>query len=969
MKKLFFLFFLLISTAFTQQEKVTPLLQTKILHSKENEQLLVWVFFSDKGNATEQYFAHPSVVVSEKSLHRRSKVLPPNALIDITDIPVNNSYISALQQFGFALKQKSKWFNGISGYVSKMQIQQIASLPFVKQIDIVYQLHKPKEIIPAAQEIILPQEKQTHALDYGASFTQVNQINVPPVHDLGIHGEGVLVCLMDAGFNNLPHESFAQMNIIAKYDFVNHDSGVGDSTDMGEGSHGTQTLSTIGGYKPGQLIGPAFGATYILAKTENTDSETPIEEDNWIAASEWADSIGVDVTSTSLGYITFDSPFTSYTWQNMDGNTCRITIGADMAVLKGITVLNSAGNEGDNSSHNTLGAPADGDSVIAIGAVNSDGSRSSFSSVGPSVDGRIKPDVMAMGSSVRVASPTSTTGYTSSSGTSFSCPLSAGVAALVLSANPTLSPMQVRDAMRNTASRHNSPDNKFGYGILNALDAINFFRVQISHSPLRDTENPARAHKVTAQLTSHLALDSTKLFVFYSVNSTTQFDSILFTYAGEDLYQVNIPVSSNNVTVRYYIKAANSVGVFSYMPLDALTGEYFQFYVGADIVQPVITHTRLGAQSLLAWPPKISAKVTDNLSVKYVYASYLINGIPKMDFQLAKVATTDKYEAYFPIPDSTVMLGDVISYRIGASDSALISNIGIVPSDSTYYTFEIVSLVNYAANFDETNGNISATNDWEWGIPSTPSPLPNSPPKLWGTVLDGEYNDGPLLSIMETPELQVFGTSPTFSFSHWYEIEDRWDGGNVKMSVNGGTFAIITPVGGYDTTIRSTANNPLVNERVFTNISNGWEQVTFNLEGLVNSGDLIKFQFQFGVDGSITKPGWYIDDIESNGLGWIPNSVADNNNSPADFSLEQNYPNPFNPLTTIHYTLSTAALVSLKVYDILGREVATLINNEPMQPGKHEVQFDASKLSGGVYFYRLNVDGKFSAIKKLVLLK
>ena len=155
---------------------------------------------------------------------------------------------------------------------------------------------------------------------------------------MGYTGQGVTVCVMDAGFNRLSHEVFSAMNIIAAYDFVNNDPDVGDSTDLGNGSHGTQTLSAIGGFKEGKLIGPAFGANFILAKTENTDSETPIEEDNWIAALEWADSIGVDVTSTSLGYLDYDPPFVGYTWENMDGNTARITIAADLAVKKGIVV-------------------------------------------------------------------------------------------------------------------------------------------------------------------------------------------------------------------------------------------------------------------------------------------------------------------------------------------------------------------------------------------------------------------------------------------------------------------------------------------------------------------------------------------------------------------------------------------------------------------------------------------------------
>jgi subtilisin family serine protease len=268
------------------------------------------------------------------------------------------------------------------------------------------------------------------------------------------------------------------MNIIAAYDFVNHDPNVGNQGDMGEGSHGTATLSIIGGFKEGQLIGPAYGANFILAKTENTDSETPVEEDNWIAGVEWADSIGVDVTSTSLSYLDYDSPFTSYTWQDMDGNTALITIAADLAAGKGIVVVNAASNNGLNTSHNTLGAPADGDSVFTIGAVTSSGTRSSFSSVGPTFDGRIKPDLMAMGSNVYHAGSTGNS-YFSGSGTSFSCPLAAGVCALILQKNPSLTPMQVLQLLRSTATQSNNPDNLYGWGIINALSAINSIIVPV----------------------------------------------------------------------------------------------------------------------------------------------------------------------------------------------------------------------------------------------------------------------------------------------------------------------------------------------------------------------------------------------------------------------------------------------------------------------------------------------------------
>ncbi len=957
------------ATVFSQQEKRTPELKLKMNSTSENEQVLVWVFFTDKGNTAQQYFTNPLTIVSEKSLQRRAKVLPKNSLLNLADLPVNEYYVNEVLKLGLHLNQKSKWFNGISGYVQKHSLAQIEQLSFVKQLDIVYAFKKKMDEIEkqAVTPISTAIQKGTHSYNYGASFTQLNQINVPAVHDLGITGQGIWICMMDAGWSNLPHESFSQMTIHAKWDFVNHDGGVGDSTDMGEGSHGTETLSTIGGFKEGQLIGPAFGATFILAKTENTDSETPVEEDNWIAASEWADSIGVDVTSTSLGYLTFDSPYPSYTWQSMDGNTCRITIGADMAAARGIVVVNSAGNDGDNADHNTLGAPADGDSVISIGALNSDGSKASFSSVGPTVDGRYKPDVMAMGSGNIVASPTSVNSYTSSSGTSFSCPLSAGVAALILSANPTLTPIQVRDAMRNTASNSTSPNNSIGWGTLNALEAVNYFRVQISHSPLHDTEDPSRTNIISVNLTSHLDLDESQLFVFYSANSTTQFDSIPLTYSSGDRYEAMIPQMQNNTTVRYFVRAANSGSVFSYLPNNAPV-EYFQFYIGTDVIPPIIIHSHLGNQSIFTWPPKISAKVTDNIAVRNVHVQYKHNGIDQNNFNLHRINGTDLFEARIPMTGVVVQLGDIFAYKIVALDSASVSNTTTLPNNGEF-SFSVVNFVNYTSDFDSSNGNLTPSNDWQWGIPTSPSPIPNSAPNVWGTILNGDYTNGPLLSTLETPQLKVLDDNPTFSFYHWYNIEPRYDGGNVKFSVNGGPLTLISPVQQYDTILSSSFQNPLGGEKAFSGNSNGWKLATFNLSGYVNSGDNVVFSFQFGTDISITNVGWYIDDISTNGLGWIPMGVNEQTESNHfSFSLDQNYPNPFNPITIIRYTLQEKSTVTLKVFDMLGKEVSTIINNEEITPGKHQVQFDASNLSSGTYIYSLHC-GNYTSTKKFVVLK
>lgn len=458
-------------------QKISVNLDEKLKNVSAGQEVLVWAFFTDKGTANGGLMKPAASLVSEKSLARRSKNIHGAALVDETDMPVNSSYIDRLTAMGFKVKQVSKWLNGVSGYVSKAQLAKIATLGFVSSIDVVNSFKSEKRV--GTEEVIetlakVQQPQGVNAYDYGKSYSQNTIMNVPAVHNLGYTGQGVVVGIFDAGFTSLTHEVFSSLKIIAQYDFVNNRTYVGDGNGgRGSGTHGTETLSTLAGYKPGKLIGPAFGAKYVLAKTEDTESETPIEEDNWIRAIEWADSIGIDVATTSLGYIDYDAPYTSYTWQSMDGKTCRITKAADLAYQKGIVVLNSAGNEGYDATHNTLGAPSDGFNVIAVGAVDSLGKRASFSSVGNTVDGRIKPDIMAMGELVTVANPYNSTGYMLSSGTSFSCPLAAGVAALILSARPGATAANVRDALRTTASKSDSPDREFGWGIINALAAIN----------------------------------------------------------------------------------------------------------------------------------------------------------------------------------------------------------------------------------------------------------------------------------------------------------------------------------------------------------------------------------------------------------------------------------------------------------------------------------------------------------------
>ncbi|RPI16468.1 MAG: T9SS C-terminal target domain-containing protein [Ignavibacteriae bacterium] len=444
---------------------------TNMLDNSPNNHFVVYVFLSDKGPDAFNLLSKPLELVTQRSIDRRLKVKSPNDVVDMTDLPVYNEYLKEIASSSLKVRHQIKWFNALSVEVNRDQLEEISSKSFVSQIELVETKMVKKEDLVVDNSIENNSNDNddllVDTLNYGtgSALTQITQINVNLVHNQGIFGQGVMIASFDAGFSNLTHEAFttAPMNIKTKWDFHTN------SPNLTGHSHGTATLSLVGGYKPGQMIGPAFKSTFILARTEVDPGEVPLEMDHWVAAAQWADSLGADVITSSLGYLEFDPPYPTYTWNDMNGNTLIITKAADLAVNKGIVVSNSAGNNGSSSTHNTLGAPADGDSVITVGAVTSTGTRASFSSVGPTTDNppRIKPDVMAMGSNNRVAGTSGNT-YYNGDGTSFSCPLNSGVCALILSANKSLTPLQVRGILRKFASNNASPNNTMGWGIINA---------------------------------------------------------------------------------------------------------------------------------------------------------------------------------------------------------------------------------------------------------------------------------------------------------------------------------------------------------------------------------------------------------------------------------------------------------------------------------------------------------------------
>jgi serine protease AprX len=463
-------------------DRTTGRLENALRSAREDEQVAVWVFFIDKGETGRPV----PELVSPVALLRRARVLPANRLVDEADLPVSTEYIRALAPLVTRIRQTSKWLNAVSVEATRAGVARLESLPFVREIDIVQKYRRAggTEIVQSTPPLPSPRiPSGTGALDYGPSLDQVLPENIPAVHATGNSAQGIIIGLFDNGVRLQTHQAFDSLRgrIIAQRDFVDHKTSViPNNPNSVFGGHGVNTLSTLAGYRPGQIIGPAYGASFILARTENDSSETPFEEDNWAAAIEWAESLGVQVTSTSLGYLTFDSPYTSLTWQDMNGRTSVISRAATMAARRGVIVVNSAGNEylPVPPAQNSLIAPADADSILTAGAVSPGGGRAGFSSCGPTSDGRIKPDVMAVGSLVYVASNIDPVGYFYTQGTSFSCPLTAGVAALVLRAHPEATAMQIIKAIKTTAYRAagqtTRPDNLDGWGIIDAVAAINY---------------------------------------------------------------------------------------------------------------------------------------------------------------------------------------------------------------------------------------------------------------------------------------------------------------------------------------------------------------------------------------------------------------------------------------------------------------------------------------------------------------
>lgn len=433
--------------------------------------------FADK-NGTPFSLSSPGAFLGPGSIERRQK---QGIEADWYDLPLNPGYVDSLRHLGLLIYSRSRWMNAVvASLPASLQPEDLTVLSFVKDIQKVRSIPGKKKTI---DKFYFPYTTALPAVpydDYGIGSDQIRMLRGEVLHEKGFRGAGIHIAVADAGFSGADTlEVFAGTDIAGSRDFVERQN------DVFHGStHGMRVLSIMAADLPGQLTGTAPEASYWLFRSEDASTEYLVEEDLWVEAAEFADSLGVFIINTSLGYSVFDDPAMNHSYAGMDGRTTRISVAAGIAASRGMVVVVSAGNEG-NKPWLYITAPADADSVLAVGAVDKTRQRAPFSSIGPSADQRVKPDVMAMGLQTAQIIPGGVPGY--ASGTSFSAPLIAGLSAALWQANPYATAMDLVRAIKQSSHLYPMPDTFYGYGIPDF--ALADFLLKAGNIPDPDSKN------------------------------------------------------------------------------------------------------------------------------------------------------------------------------------------------------------------------------------------------------------------------------------------------------------------------------------------------------------------------------------------------------------------------------------------------------------------------------------------------
>lgn len=489
-----------------------------------------WVYFNDKPNSAT-YLSNPLAMLSQRALDRRTA---QGIALTIQDVPVYQPYINQIDAAnGITVLAKSKWLNCVHVRGLQADINTLSTLSFVNHL---YWANNSLNRIANNKQTTINKKLETATnFNYGTSANQIQMLNGHLLHQQNYTGTGKVIAVLDAGFPNVDiaqpfQRLFANNLILGGYDFVNRNNNFYTGN-----SHGTLVLSCMGGYKDGQLVGTAPDAAYYLYITEDVNSENPVEESYWVEAAEEADRVGVDVITSSLGYFEYDNPSYSHSYSDMTGNKNFASKGANIAFSKGIIIVASAGNAGTTNVPQ-IGVPAEATNVLAVGAVQANRNYASFSSIGPSFDGRVKPDVMAQGQASVLSNTAGT--ITTANGTSFSGPIMAGMIASFWQAVPTLTNQQIVNFVKQSADRFTNPDPQYGYGIPNFETALNI-ALGTNSNPVSNFELQQSTNENSIRIIFTNDYKDIKIALFNILGQDVLEKNILHPYQTIDLSSLN----------------------------------------------------------------------------------------------------------------------------------------------------------------------------------------------------------------------------------------------------------------------------------------------------------------------------------------------------------------------------------------------------------------------------------------------
>lgn len=536
-----------------------------------------WVFLSDRGpNVQSRLRAAEDGLRTLPSWERRASVGLCNA--DPLDLPPWEGYVDALREAGCTVRVRSRLLNAVSVHLHRADPRYLESLPFVREVRPV-----GRSVPPIPPDGGVPRPLQL-------SNAQLGLVNLDDVHSRGWTGEGVTVGILDSGFD-LVHPAFSDVSVLDQWDFLEGDPDPSQQPGdpPGQSEHGTAVLSLLGGYQEGVFHGGAPDAEFLLAKTEDTSDEYPQEEDLWVEGLEWLEQGGAWIVSNSLGYIDW------YGYQDLDGNTAVTTVAADLAASRGLMVFSAIGNRGPSSG--TLIAPADGDSVFSVGAVNSLSQIADFSSRGPTSDGRTKPEACGLGVSAVVVSGTGT-GYRSGSGTSFATPLASSCALTLLQAHPEWNVFDCTEALKATAGRSGNPDCSYGWGVLDVLAALRYESVT-GVARWSDSGSGAAGYPLSVQVADTQTVVTTNDLGWFAVDPGVLGDFVVSGAGGPgNVLEVAGALTGEGVEVEVFIDPEGPVGDPTVYPNPSLGDVYVGFDVDQGPVDVSLEIFDLGGQLL-----------------------------------------------------------------------------------------------------------------------------------------------------------------------------------------------------------------------------------------------------------------------------------------------------------------------------------------------------------------------------------